>query len=233
MTVVLVPGAWHGSWCFEPVVAGLAAQGVDALAADLAGDDLHADAGAVRSLLDQLDGDVVLAGHSYGGAVITEAGVHPRVRHLVYLCAFVLDEGESCMTAAAGDPATAAISHDGRPNLGDAFRTDDAGLVTLDPAGARACFYNACEPATASWAVGQLRPHALASLGQPPAEIAWRQRPSTYVVCRDDMAVHPDLQRVLATRCDEVVELAADHSPFLSTPDDVVALLARLSRDIS
>ena len=94
-TVVMVHGAWHGPWCFERVVPLLRDADVDARAVALAGEGYESDVASVRDALDGIAGDVVLLGHSYGGAVITEAGVHPAVRHLVYLCAFALDEGES------------------------------------------------------------------------------------------------------------------------------------------
>src|SRR4030088_1094188 len=102
-TVVLVHGAWHGAWCFDRVMPLLEQVGIPAVAGDLPGHgqdpgpltDLHGDAKRVREVLDGIDGDVVLLGHSYGGAVITEAGVHPAVTHLVYLCAVVPDAEES------------------------------------------------------------------------------------------------------------------------------------------
>src|SRR4249920_292329 len=97
-SVVLVHGAWHGAWCWEPVVDGLCARGIDVVAVDLPGHgedrgtltDLHGDAARVREVLDQLEAPVVLVGHSYGGAVITEAGVHPNVHQLVYVAAFAI-----------------------------------------------------------------------------------------------------------------------------------------------
>src|SRR3954469_4862085 len=103
-TVVLAQGAWPAAWCFERVLPLLESAGVPALTVDLPGHgadpgpvtDLHGDADRVRSGLDGVGGEVVLLGHSYGGAVITEAGVHPAVRHLVYLCALALDAGETC-----------------------------------------------------------------------------------------------------------------------------------------
>src|SRR5207302_1944698 len=104
-SVVLVHGAWHGSWCWGRVMPLLRDAGVDTTAVDLPSrsdplGDLHGDAAHVRSVLDASAGEVVLVGHSYGGAVITGAGTHDAVAHLVYLCAFALDKGESCMAAA-------------------------------------------------------------------------------------------------------------------------------------
>src|SRR6185369_14343612 len=104
--VVLVHGAWHGAWCWGPAIAALAAAGVTALAVDLPG---HGDAAHVSSVLDSLDGPVVLAGHAYGGAVITEAGSHPAVAHLVYLSGMALDDGESCSDVASDEAVTAGI----------------------------------------------------------------------------------------------------------------------------
>src|SRR5437588_12900158 len=124
-TIVLVHGAWHGAWCWDRVVERLEARGREVVAIDLPGHgddpgpltDLHGDADRVRSVLDRLDGDVLLVGHSYGGAVVTEAGTHPAVRRLVYVAAFCLDDGESCAHALADDPDAQAISHEGRPDM--------------------------------------------------------------------------------------------------------------------
>src|SRR5437870_2841181 len=186
--VVLVHGAWHGAWCFDRVLPRLRDAGVDAVAIDLPGhgedtsplSDLHGDAARVRSVLDGIDDPVVLVGHSYGGAVITEAGDHARVAHLVYLCAFALDDGESCMTAAVEAAAAADISSDGRPDVAGAIVPRPDGTSTLAPDDAAACFYNDCDAGTVAWAVDRLGPHPMVNLGQAPTAIAWRARPSTY-----------------------------------------------------
>ena len=232
--VVLVHGAWHGAWCWEPVVDGLAGRGIDAVAVDLPGHgadtgpfgDLHGDAQRVRDVLEaQAAGDVVLVGHSYGGAVITEAGDHPSVRRLVFLCALALSATESCMTVATGDPGMAHLSHEGRPDLGQAM-VADGGQTTLDPALAAACLYNECDAETAAWAIAHLGPQPMVTFQQTPRSVAWLSKPSTYAVCANDMAVHPGLQRVMAGRCTRAVEWESDHSPFLSHRDLVVDLLA-------
>jgi pimeloyl-ACP methyl ester carboxylesterase len=235
-TYVLVHGAWHGAWCFDPVLARLDAAGVAALAVDLPGhgadagplSDLHGDAAHVRKLLDTLDGEVILLGHSYGGAVITEAGTHPSVSHLVYLCAFPLDEGESCMTCAITESARAGLTLEG-PSLADAMVTGPGDVITVTTDGAVRCFFHDCDPVAAALAVSRLGPQPAGTLADIPAAVAWRDKPSTYVVCGDDRAVDPRLQRMVARRCTTTVEWPTSHSPFLSRPDLVADLLVSLA----
>jgi pimeloyl-ACP methyl ester carboxylesterase len=233
-TVVLVHGAWHGAWCFDRVMLLLREANVPAVAVDLPGHgqdrgpftDLYGDASRVLAVLDGIDGDVVLLGHSHGGAVITEAGIHPAVQHLVYLCALALETGESCAAAAVDETST--LSHEGRPNLADDWVTHPDGTTTLTPRTAAACLYNDCDANTVAWAVNQMGAQPMNNLGQTPHAIAWRQRPSTYVVCSDDRAVHPGLQQVLARRCTHSIVWPTGHSPFASRPDLLSALLSEL-----
>jgi len=228
--VVLVHGAWHGAWCFDRVVPLVHDAGVDAIAVDLARTGFNDDVVAVRGALDTVDGNVVLLGHSYGGAVITAAGAHPAVRHLVYLCAFALDDGESCMKAATAAPGIDAISHAGRPNLGDAMVQHDDGTSTLTRDGARECLYADVDDETFAWAYAHLTPQLNETLSGIPDEIAWKSRPSTYVVCTGDQAVHPDLQWIMAGRCTESVEWPVGHSPFANRPELVADLVVDLAR---
>lgn len=236
VTAVLVHGAWHGGWCFDRVVPLLDATGVDSVAVDLPGhgddpgpfSDLHGDAARVRAVVDSIDGDVVLLGHSYGGAVITEAGTHPAVSHLVYLASFPLDDGESCMACAVTESERAQISIDG-PTLADAFVSHPDGTATITAEGAATCFFHDCDPGTVRWAVERLGPQPMATLGDTPTAVAWRERPSTYVVCSDDQAVDPRLQRIVGRRCGSVLEWPTSHSPFLSRPELVADLIRGLA----
>ena len=233
--VVLVHGAWHGAWCWERVIPGLADQGVQAVAIDLPGHgadsgplvDLHGDSDRVRAVIDEIAEPVVVVGHSYGGAVLTEAGDHPMVTHLVFIAAFALDAGESCMSAAMGRADALGISWDGRPNLADGFVPGPPGTVTIDPSIAVACFYSDCDDAQAAWATARLGPHPLVTLEQEPTAVAWRTKPSTYVVCSDDLVVPVELQREHAGRCASSVEWPTGHSPFLSRPELVVGLVGK------
>jgi pimeloyl-ACP methyl ester carboxylesterase len=237
-TVVLVHGAAHGAWAWDRVVPGLRAAGLDAVALDLPGQgddpgpilDLHGDAARVREVVAEIDAPVLLVGHSYGGAVITEAGTLPNVARLVYLAALPLTEEETCGSAAAADPRVAALDHRERPDLAAGFRTsDDHTVVRFDPELAATCFYNDCTPDVTSWAVSRLGEQSLLALRQTPVAVAWRTIPSTYVVCSSDLAIHPGLQRILAERCTESTEWPTGHSPFLSHPDLVVELLTELA----
>jgi pimeloyl-ACP methyl ester carboxylesterase len=232
-SVVLVHGAWHGAWCWERVVDGLTRAGVTAIAVDLPGHgddtgplgDLHGDARRVRDVLDAVGAPVVLVGHSYGGAVITEAGDHPAVAEVVYLAALALDADEMCATAAADEARAARIDHTGRADLGAGFVPTGDGSVTLDPVVAVDALYNHCDRESIDLALARLGPQPLATFQQTPDAVAWRTRPATYVVCTDDRAIHPDLQRILARRCGTSTEWDTDHSPFLSRPDLVIELL--------
>ena len=227
-------GTAHGR---GPVVPILASRSVECVAIDLPGHgrdqaplgDVRGDAARVRAELDVVDGGVVLVGHSYGGAVITEAGDHPAVDHLVYIAAFPLDLEESCATAARAESEAERISHEGRPSLATGFVNGPNDSVSLDPDAAAACLYNGCDPGTTAWAVAQLGPQSLASLQQTPTSVGWRTKPSTYAVCADDLTVHPSLQRILARRCTATVEWPTDHSPFLSRPELVAELIAGLA----
>lgn len=223
-TVVLVHGAWHGPWCWAAVLAGLDEHGVPSDAVDLPGPDLHADADHVRGVLDGVDGPVVLVGHSYGGAVITDAGTHPAVERLVYIAAFPLDAGE----------VVAAVPLPGGElgELESAMRMLDDGTATLDPEAAGPVLYGDCTPADVERALSLLRPQPLAPMRQPARAVAWRERPTTYVVCGADRTVPPGFQRAMAERIPDVALVEwpdASHSPFLSRPTEVVDLLAGLA----
>lgn len=228
-TVVLVHGSWHGAWCWAPVVERLRALGVPALAIDLPGHgddhsaltDLHGHADAVRAALDAVDGPVLLVGHSYGGAAITDAGTHESVRHLVYISAFCLDANES------------VVGHDLPGGHGltleRAIRVTPEGTMTVDPDLASTVFFSDCDDAVAAAAVARLGTERADGFAQQPRHVAWRSRPATYAVCTLDQALTPELQHSFAARCGTTVEWPTSHSPFLSRPDLVADLLVDLA----
>ncbi len=230
--VVLVHGAWHGAWCFASLQGALDELAVPSLAVDLPGHgastaplgDLYDDAHHVADLLDRLGEPVVLVGHSYGGAVITEAAVrHPDIAHLVYLTAFALDRDESVMGLIARRP-------DARVQLGRAMQFQDDGTSVLDPDAAVPALYADCSAAAVRAALPRLSPQPMVTFGQPVTGSPRDTIPSTYVRCLRDQAVHLEHQDLMAQRCGNVVTFDCDHSPFLSRVDDTAALLATLAR---
>lgn len=177
--------------------------------------DLHSDAQHVVDVVTGLQRPTLLVGHSYGGAVITEAAHRladtdaPQVRHLVYLAAFCPDAGETVMDLARHESG-------GAVDLGAAMIPIEGGLTILDPDKAAPALYGNCaEPAVAA-ALKRLCPQPTATMLQPVGGAPWRTVPSTYVVCTRDRSVHPGHQEYMARRCSRVVRLDTDHSPFLS-----------------
>lgn len=226
--VVLVHGAWHGAWGWAPLQARLDDRGIPSLAIDLPGHgastapgtDLYGDARHVADVVERLGRPVVLVGHSYGGAVVTEAAGHSSlVRSLVYLAAFALDRDESIMGLLGALPRQSVA-------LSGAMQMQADGTSTLDPAQAAPALYNTCSPAVARAALARLDPQTMISFSQPVTGDALRRLPSTYVVCTLDEAVAPLHQRHMAERCSTTITLETDHSPFASMPDATADVIA-------
>jgi pimeloyl-ACP methyl ester carboxylesterase len=221
---VLVHGLWHGSWVWDAVRGRLEALGVPSAAVDLPLTSLEDDVAATVAALDRFGKPAVLVGHSYGGAVVTAAGEHRHVTHLLYLAAFALAEGESVGRALPDldIPPT---------GLGAALRfSGDGQQVSVDPALATGLFYPDAPAVAAAAAVPRLRPVHRSVFRGVPTTIAWRQKPSTYVVCADDRTVHPDLQRAMAERATDRQEWPGGHSPILTRPAEVADLIGSLAR---
>jgi pimeloyl-ACP methyl ester carboxylesterase len=224
-TVVLVHGAFHDSSCWELVRTELDERGVPNLSPDLPFTGLDGDAGTVQALLDNVDGPVVLCGHSYGGMVISQAASgRDDVDHLVYLCAVQVETPEELT---ASFKPTLLMEH---------LVHGDDGVTQVDADWAVECFYHDCDPEVAARATSHLRPMANGigpAPDTPPVRPAWMDITSTYVVCTDDRTVHPDSQRAMAMHADDVVEMDTSHSPMLSRPDLVADLLAELASRVA
>jgi pimeloyl-ACP methyl ester carboxylesterase len=175
---------------------------------------------ACRKVLDRQDGPTVLAGHSFSGMIVTEAGVHPIVSALVYVAARAPDAGEDYAALAArfpAPPASAGIIYDGDEGRlsEDAFLRDFAG--DLPAAKARALF-----------AVQQ--PFRKALLTGRTTQAGWRTRPSLYAVSTEDRTINPDLQRFMASRMGaRTVELRSSHVSLISHPREIAALIVDAS----
>jgi pimeloyl-ACP methyl ester carboxylesterase len=234
--VVLVHGAWHGAWCWATLQSRLDDRGIASIAIDLPGHgastlplgDLHGDAAHVVQVIDrviaQYDRDIVLVGHSYGGAVITQAALDAsRVRHLVYLTAFALETGESVVSLLASLPQIEVALTSGKLR-----RDNDTSLV--NPSIAQQAFYGCCADGVVTAAMQRLGPQPLAAMVQP---VTGSPRPgiaSTYVCCELDGAIALEHQHHMAQRCDHVTSLRTDHSPFASMPDATADIIEAVVR---
>jgi pimeloyl-ACP methyl ester carboxylesterase len=218
--VVLVHGAWHGGWCWDRVVRLLEEAGHEVRTLDLpsAGGtgDLAADATAVRGVVQESSAPTVLVGHSYGGIPVTAAAAGlAQVRHLVYVCAFMLDEGESLLDA---------IDHVVPEWIG----VDETGGVSrvLDPV---AAFYADVDPAGAQAAVSRLTTQTLSSFAAPRPAAGWRDVDSTYLACTEDRAIPYLAQQAMSAHATTVHTLVSSHSPFLSHPAEVATVIGALT----
>jgi pimeloyl-ACP methyl ester carboxylesterase len=218
--VILVHGAWHGPWAWDAVIERLTAQGIRTLAVDLPSKgyetallgDLQDDAEAVRAAVDSTGSPALVVAHSYGGLPTAQglAGC-ANAAHLIYLAAFMLAPGQSLLGLRGGvEPEWWVTSDDGR---------------TLMPGNPEHVFYNDCPPEVARAAAARLMPQRKDVFSQPLRAAAWETIPSTYVVCARDNAIPPAAQERMSAQAGTVSHLDAGHSPFLSRPHDVTAII--------
>jgi pimeloyl-ACP methyl ester carboxylesterase len=226
--VLLVHGAWGGAWAWGFVQAELEKLGVESTAIDLpsAGpgpSTMADDAAAIRTALEGLSAPAVLVGHSYTGVPITEASAgNSAVKHLVYVCAVLAEEGQSTGSLMAEDPNPSA--------LGEAIVATDDGLSTLDPAGAKTHLFNDVSDEQAAPIIAGLGTHRLSVFGEAPTRLGWKEHPSTYILTTMDKVFSPELQRRMAANATETVEVEAGHIPLLSRPAELAAAIAKAAR---
>ena len=237
---VLVHGAFHGAWCWEPFAGDLEALGhtVDTFDLPGSGDDptpraevtLDAYCERVCGVLAQRDERAVLVGHSMGGVAITQAaGRCPeRIASLIYVAAYLPGDGQSLVDLTRLPEGAEARVQDKMVVRGD------PPIATLGPQDARELFYSATDPEIAARAVARIGPQPVGPFASPvtlaPGS-AGDRLPRSYVVCARDAAVPPVLQRRMAAEraTGEVAELQSDHSPFLTCRHELAQLLDRFA----
>lgn len=218
--IVLVHGLFADGSSWSEVIPLLQARGLNVTSVQNPLTTLEDAVAACRKVLDRQTGPTVLAGHSFSGMIVTEAGVHPNVSTLVYVAARAPDAGEDYGALAARyptPPASAGIVYDGDEGRlsEEAFLRNFAG--DLPAAKARALF-----------AVQQ--PFQRALLTGRTSQAAWRGKPSFYAVSTQDQTINPDLQRFMAKRMGaKTVELRSSHVSLISHPKEVAALIMAAS----
>ena len=186
---------------------------------------LEGDAAATRQILKAQDGPVILVGHSYGGAVITEAGTDPSVAGLVYIAAFVPDKEESVNTLIAGFPQ-------GGPQ--PPILPPQDGFLFLDREKFAASFAGDLPREEAEFMADSQVPWGLGALEGAVSEPAWRTKPSWYLVTTDDRMIPPTAQRDMSERAGSTVkEVAGSHSIYVSRPDAVADLIKQAATELA
>jgi pimeloyl-ACP methyl ester carboxylesterase len=235
-TIVLVHGAWADSSSWTGVVTRLQRQGYRVLAPPNPLRSLSGDAAYIRAFLATVPGPIVLVGHSYGGAVITNAATgNPNVRALVYVNAFVPDEGEAVLPLAGPDSALAVADpttvFDLRPYPGAAAGDFD---IYLKPNVVTDYFAPDLPRRTALAMAATQRPIALSAGSEPSGQPAWRTTPSWYLIGTQDLIIPPAQQRFMAERADaHIVEVKASHVSLISKPQTVARLITTAAQATS
>jgi len=221
--VVLVHGGFVDGSGWQGVYNLLRADGYNVRVVQNSTVSLENDVATTHDVLDTLDGPAILVGHSYGGAVITEAGRHERVAALAYIAAFAPDQGESVGSLIADPPPGAPVPPILPPQNGflfldrENFPASFAGDVPLDQA---------------QFMADSQVPWGLEALSGTISDPAWRSKPSWYLVTTEDRMIPPPAQRVMSERAGAtVVEVPGSHSIYVSKPGAVAELIARAANE--
>jgi pimeloyl-ACP methyl ester carboxylesterase len=216
--IVLVHGAWADGSCWSAVVERLQADGYHVTAPQFPMSALADNVARLRQVLNRQDGPTVVAGHSYGGQIMTALGTDaPNVVGLVYIAAFGLDEGESIGALLTQGPPTPALAHLDIDGLGYAWLPEDDFVghfaADVDPVKAKVMF-----------AVQQpLHASALEDVMGVPA---WKSLPSWFLVADGDQAIPPEAEKQFAARMGAVtIEVATNHVAMVSHPGEVLQLI--------
>src|ERR1700682_5028061 len=215
--IVLVHGGFVDGSGWEPLYQILRQSGHEVSVVQNPTMSLADDVAVTRRVLDQQSGRAVLVGHSYGGAVITEAGNHPKVAALVYITALAPDRGETLNKLIADPPPSAPVP----PIL-----PPQDGFLFLDKDKFAESFAADVKPDLAAFMADAQVPWGVDALAGAITEPAWRTKPSWYLIATEDRMIPPDAQRFMSQRANaKVSETAASHSVYISQPDAGAAII--------
>jgi pimeloyl-ACP methyl ester carboxylesterase len=220
LNIVLVHGAWADGSCWSGVIERLQARGYHVTAPQFPMTALADDVARLRQVLELQNGPTIVAGHSYGGQIITALGTEaPHVAGLVYIAAFGLDEGESLGALLSQGPTPPALEHLVTDSHGFGWLIEDDFLkhfaADVDPVHARVMY-----------AVQQ--PLAASTFTDIMSVPAWKSLPCWYLVATHDQAIPPDAERLFASRMGATtIEVATSHVAMVSHPDEVSQLIQR------
>jgi len=223
LRIVLVHGGFVDGSGWQGVYEVLRRDGYDVTIVQNPTISLEGDVAATKRVLSAQAGPAILVGHSYGGAVITEAGNHPTVAGLVYIAAFAPDRGESVAALIKDPPAGAPVPP---------IVPGEDGYLLLDKSKFAASFAADVAPDQAAFMADSQVPWGVAALTGAVADPAWNHKPSWYLVATDDHMIPPAAQRAMAARAGAtVVEVPGSHAIYVSQPKAVADLIGQAARD--
>ena len=221
--IVFAHGLWADGSCFQKLIPTLQADGHEVICSQHGLDSLKGDVECVTRCLGRVSGPVVLVGHSYGGTLITHAGTDNRVAALVYIAALAPDADETSQSQQSKFPVTDVFSHIDVADRRIWLRPDGVAAFAGDLPDAEQKLI---------WATQAVPVPDLFT--QKLDGVAWRSKPSWYVVAKNDRTVHPDLQRFVAKRMDATtVEADSSHVPMLSKPAVVLDVIRKAARSVT
>jgi pimeloyl-ACP methyl ester carboxylesterase len=221
-SIVLVHGGFVDGAGWEGVYKILKRDGYSVSIVQNPTISLEDDVAVTKRILAAQDGPTILVGHSYGGAVITEAGSDPKVAGLVYITAFAPDKGESVASLIENPPPGAPVP----PIL-----PPQDGYLFLDKAKFPASFAGDVDAEKAAFMADSQVPWGVAALSGKISEPAWRAKPSWYLIATDDKMIPPDAQRAMSKRAGAtVVEVKGSHAIYVSQPGAVAKLIEEAAR---
>ncbi|HEX7161327.1 MAG TPA: alpha/beta hydrolase [Trebonia sp.] len=223
--IVLVHGAWADGSCWSAVIEQLQASGYEVTAPQFPESSLEADVARLRQVLGRQDAPVVVAGHSYGGQIMTALGTDaPNVAGLVYIAAFGLDEGESIGGLLAQGLPTRGLAH---------LDIDSRGFAWLPEADFVKHFAADVDPVKARVMYAVQQPLAAAALQDVMGVPAWQSHPCWYLVAGGDQAIPPEAERQFAKRMGaDTIEISSGHLAMVSHPDEVARLIETAARTV-
>jgi len=223
--IVLVHGAWADGSSWSAVIRRLQLDGYNVVAPQFPLGALDADVTRLREVLAAQEGPTLVAGHSYGGQIMTALGADTtNIVGLVYVCAFGLDEGESIgALLAQGDPTPALAN----------LRIDEKGFGWLPQEDFVKHFAADVDPENANVMYAVQQPLAATALGEVMGAPAWKSQRTWFAVAQNDEAIPPDVERLFAQRMGAtVIELASSHVAMVSHPDEVADLILTAAQNV-
>jgi pimeloyl-ACP methyl ester carboxylesterase len=220
--IILVHGGFVDGSGWEGVYKALKKKGYDVTIVQNSTTSLADDVATTKRAIAMQNGRVILVGHSYGGAVITEAGNDPKVAGLVYIAAFAPDRGESVSSLIKDPPPGAAVPP---------IMPPVDGFLLLDKAKFHASFAGDVSPEEAAFMADSQVPWGVNALGGTISEPAWKAKPSWYLVTTEDRMIPPDAQRLMSKRVGAtVVEVKGSHAVYVSQPQAVSLLIEKAAK---